>query len=202
MRSLASIALIATLILAVSWFAFQDAGPPRAPDPPSAVAQPAGPSAEPVLAESDAPQPQRAPATVTEVDPEGTSGAAADERPARPAETTFTLVGSLVRPDRHSVRVTHVVATLTDEAGLPRTFEGRDTDTIVFEKVPHGTFELRVDAATPVRVDNREVIWAGFVSADELGAHPLVPHVRAYLESSGSPESSRSLESSRSQSAT
>ena len=64
-------------------------------------------------------------------------------------------------------------------------------------KIDHAHFfELRIDPAMQVRVDNREVIWAEFISAGELAARPLVPHVRAYLEGS------RPLDSSRSQSAT
>lgn len=65
------------------------------------------------------------------------------------------------------------------------------------DKIDHAHFfELRMQARRPVRVDNREVVWAEFVSAGELKARPLLPHVLAYLERA------RSLEESRSQSAT
>ncbi len=61
------------------------------------------------------------------------------------------------------------------------------------DKIDHAHFfELSVESAIAVRVDNREVIWAEFISAGELEARPLVPHVRAYLEGSRSPDSSRS----------
>ena len=52
------------------------------------------------------------------------------------------------------------------------------------DKIDHAHFfELRVESAMPIRVDNREVVWADFISTGELEARPLVPHVRVYLES-------------------
>jgi 8-oxo-dGTP pyrophosphatase MutT (NUDIX family) len=43
-------------------------------------------------------------------------------------------------------------------------------------------FELQCTAAPAIAVDRREVIWAAFCPEDELATHPLVPHLRAYLE--------------------
>ena len=43
-------------------------------------------------------------------------------------------------------------------------------------------FELRLARDVPVRVDEREVVWAEFVPRGRLPERPLVPHVRGYLE--------------------
>ncbi len=43
-------------------------------------------------------------------------------------------------------------------------------------------FELHLEAEPDLAVDNREVVWAGFVPATELGRRSLVPHVRRYLD--------------------
>ena len=42
-------------------------------------------------------------------------------------------------------------------------------------------FEVALDREPVLRVDRREVVWAGFVAADELSSRPLSPHARAYL---------------------
>ncbi len=43
-------------------------------------------------------------------------------------------------------------------------------------------FELRLGDEPELTVDNREVVWAGFVPAGELSGRPLVPHLRRYLD--------------------
>jgi ADP-ribose pyrophosphatase YjhB (NUDIX family) len=49
-------------------------------------------------------------------------------------------------------------------------------------KIDHAQFfELRVEREPVLRIDNREVVWAGFVRTDELADRPLIPHLRAYL---------------------
>jgi ADP-ribose pyrophosphatase YjhB (NUDIX family) len=42
-------------------------------------------------------------------------------------------------------------------------------------------FELEVDDLPELRIDRREVVWAGFCPRDELDTRPLVRHVREYL---------------------
>jgi 8-oxo-dGTP diphosphatase len=42
-------------------------------------------------------------------------------------------------------------------------------------------FELHLESEPSMRVDNREVVWAGFVPRRELTTRPLVPHVQRYL---------------------
>jgi ADP-ribose pyrophosphatase YjhB (NUDIX family) len=36
-----------------------------------------------------------------------------------------------------------------------------------------------------ITIDNREVVWAGFLSTAEALQHNLCPHIRAYLENAG-----------------
>jgi 8-oxo-dGTP pyrophosphatase MutT (NUDIX family) len=45
-------------------------------------------------------------------------------------------------------------------------------------------YELRVDAPPALRVDRREVVWAGFVAPEEAIAQGLAEYVRLYLERS------------------
>jgi ADP-ribose pyrophosphatase YjhB (NUDIX family) len=42
-------------------------------------------------------------------------------------------------------------------------------------------WEAVVDAPPPVRVDGREVVWAGWKTPDEARALPLLPHLQLYL---------------------
>ena len=42
--------------------------------------------------------------------------------------------------------------------------------------------ELTVPDRPALRVDNREVVWAGFATPEDALALPLVPHLRLYLE--------------------
>nr|WP_264185605.1 NUDIX domain-containing protein [Roseicella aerolata] len=49
-------------------------------------------------------------------------------------------------------------------------------------------FELALDAPPPLRPDNREVVWAGFLDPAEALLDPgMPPHVRRYLEGRMSP---------------
>jgi len=42
-------------------------------------------------------------------------------------------------------------------------------------------WETRVETAPKARVDSREIVWAGWLTAAEAVKYPLLPHVRAYL---------------------
>jgi 8-oxo-dGTP diphosphatase len=42
-------------------------------------------------------------------------------------------------------------------------------------------WEAIVDAPPPIRVDGREVVWAGWKTPDEARALPLLPHIQHYL---------------------
>lgn len=44
-------------------------------------------------------------------------------------------------------------------------------------------FELRLDAPPALRIDNREIVAAGFMTRDAALVSPVSPFVRAYLES-------------------
>jgi ADP-ribose pyrophosphatase YjhB (NUDIX family) len=55
-----------------------------------------------------------------------------------------------------------------------RRFEHRE-DTIT-------VFETPVDVAPVVQVDRREIVWAGWATADEARTHVLLPHLREYLD--------------------
>jgi 8-oxo-dGTP diphosphatase len=46
-------------------------------------------------------------------------------------------------------------------------------------------WEAVVDAPPPVRVDGREVVWAGWKTPDEARALPLLPHIHRYLANRG-----------------
>ena len=41
--------------------------------------------------------------------------------------------------------------------------------------------EVELDERPTVQVDNREVVWAGFLSPQEILAKPIVPHLVQYL---------------------
>ena len=54
-------------------------------------------------------------------------------------------------------------------------------DSIYAEDHGH-VFELRLSAEPAVRIDRREVVWAGFLRPDEALARGVVPVARMYLE--------------------
>lgn len=43
-------------------------------------------------------------------------------------------------------------------------------------------YECEVEDAPPIQVDDREVVWAGFVSPEQARRMDIVPHLRDYLE--------------------
>lgn len=43
-------------------------------------------------------------------------------------------------------------------------------------------YEAELDAAPDLRIDQVEVVWAGFKTPDEARAMNIVPHLREYLE--------------------
>ena len=53
------------------------------------------------------------------------------------------------------------------------------TDTVVF-------FETHVTEPPQVIIDNREIIWAGFVTVDEALSRKLLPHLEQYLRNRNS----------------
>lgn len=60
-----------------------------------------------------------------------------------------------------------------------QTFESRaDTVTV---------FELRLTTRPALRIDGAEVVWAGWMPMHEARRQPLLPSVRAYLESVADP---------------
>lgn len=88
--------------------------------------------------------------------------------------------------DRGETPVAAAARELYEEVG----FAASETDLVFacevvvnFEnKLDHAHFfELQLESEPRVRVDNREVIWAGFVAAAELESRPLCQHVRKYL---------------------
>jgi 8-oxo-dGTP pyrophosphatase MutT (NUDIX family) len=42
--------------------------------------------------------------------------------------------------------------------------------------------EVEVDARPEIGIDHREVVWADFLSPEEILRRPIVPHLREYLE--------------------
>jgi 8-oxo-dGTP pyrophosphatase MutT (NUDIX family) len=53
-------------------------------------------------------------------------------------------------------------------------FEARDDEVTILE--------VQAESRPQFRVDNREIVWAGFKTRREALALPIVPHVREYLE--------------------
>jgi ADP-ribose pyrophosphatase YjhB (NUDIX family) len=101
----------------------------------------------------------------------------------RPA---YSLPGGFVRPGERVVD-TAMRETL-EEVGLgvrPEQLTVAWHGTCAFESREDTVtiFEARVDIRPFVRIDGREIVWAGWKSADEALAMPLLPHVRAYLQS-------------------
>ena len=78
------------------------------------------------------------------------------------------------REVREELAVELAPGILTEVWRGARRFEHRD-DTITI-------FAARVDRAPEVRIDHREIEWAGWVTRDEALARPLLPHVRDYLD--------------------
>lgn len=55
-----------------------------------------------------------------------------------------------------------------------RRFEHREDTITIFEVATHSEVGLRFD--------RREIVWAGWLTADEALGQSLLPHVRAYLD--------------------
>lgn len=51
--------------------------------------------------------------------------------------------------------------------------------------VEDSLFEVHLDAAQPLRVDQREIVWAGFLAPEEILAREVQRGVRLYLERVG-----------------
>jgi 8-oxo-dGTP diphosphatase len=98
--------------------------------------------------------------------------------------TQYTLPGGYVRPGESAAEA--AVRELMEEVNIRCASSS-------MEQVYSGEhpFEFRQDALTIVeaelpnrpvpRVDNREVVWAGFLSPSELLKLPIVPHLSEYL---------------------
>ncbi len=104
--------------------------------------------------------------------------------------TSYRPLGSLPGGfvGRHETPVAAAVRELGEELSLhvdagrlvfawrgTQTFESR-TDTVT-------VFELRLTERPPLRIDGAEVVWAAWMPVSAARRQPLLPHVRAYLES-------------------
>jgi ADP-ribose pyrophosphatase YjhB (NUDIX family) len=67
-----------------------------------------------------------------------------------------------------------------DEAALR--YVGEIVDQSIYAEDHGHVFELRCADEPSARVDRREVVWAGFLHAEEALAQGVVPVVRTYLE--------------------
>jgi len=88
--------------------------------------------------------------------------------------------------DRGETAVAAAVRELSEEVGIAaREEQLRFVCEVVVEfdfKHDHANFfELRLEAEPTVKIDNREVVWAGFVPESLLADRPLLPHVQEYL---------------------
>jgi 8-oxo-dGTP pyrophosphatase MutT (NUDIX family) len=106
--------------------------------------------------------------------------------------TQYTLPGGYVRPGETPAQagareLLEEVNIVCDPQSLELVYSGAHP------------FEFRQDALTIVEtemaerpvpeVDNREVIWAGFMSPEQLRRLPIVPHLAEYLTQREHPES-------------
>jgi 8-oxo-dGTP diphosphatase len=99
--------------------------------------------------------------------------------------TQFTLPGGYVKAHeseaaagaRELMEEVHVVC---DPARLHRVYAGEHP--FEFRRDALVILEAELDALPTARVDNREVVWAGFKTPAEVLALPIVPHLREYLE--------------------
>lgn len=97
----------------------------------------------------------------------------------------FSLPGGFAGPDEP--RAVAAARELREEVGMtldPRCLAPAWQGTIAFEfrRDAVTIFDACVDPAPSPVVDNREIVWADWVPRDEALRLPLLPHVRAYLE--------------------
>lgn len=79
---------------------------------------------------------------------------------------------------------------LFEEVGLdlePRAFRRHGLLAYDFDGrlIEDSLFEVHLDAARPLSVDQREIVWAGFLAPDEILAREMQRGVRLYLERVG-----------------
>ena len=97
----------------------------------------------------------------------------------------YTLPGGYVRPDETPEQ--GAARELREEVGVevsPSDLRLAYSQTKPYEnRRDHVTIcEVQLDHPIAFKVDNREVVWAGFRRPDEVLALPIVPHLREYLQ--------------------
>lgn len=97
----------------------------------------------------------------------------------------YTLPGGYIRDGETPVQA--AARELGEEVGIHIPPEGvRQAMSAIKEfenRHDHVTLcEVELDERPTVRVDNREVIWAGFLPPEAILAKPVVPHLVQYLE--------------------
>jgi 8-oxo-dGTP diphosphatase len=98
----------------------------------------------------------------------------------------YTLPGGFIKPGETAREA--AARELAEELQLfipPATLELGWTGSMRFESREDTVtiWELLFDAPPPVRVDGRELIWAGWKTPAEARSLSLLPHVREYLAS-------------------
>ncbi|MBL29397.1 MAG: NUDIX hydrolase [Rhodospirillaceae bacterium] len=93
--------------------------------------------------------------------------------------------GGLIEPNEEPIDA--AVRELREETGI----EIR-ADELTYAAVVHHVFEYRqdevhlyeihVDRPVEAEIDDREIVWTGYLTADECLRHPLFPALRGYLE--------------------
>jgi 8-oxo-dGTP pyrophosphatase MutT (NUDIX family) len=97
----------------------------------------------------------------------------------------YTLPGGYIRRSENALQA--AARELAEEVGVQvsesrlreayqgtHAFEDRDDEVTIVE--------LQLDDRPQFAVDRREVVWAGFKSAEEIEKLPIVPHLRDYLD--------------------
>lgn len=96
----------------------------------------------------------------------------------------YTLPGGYVHPGESAARagareLFEEVGIRCDPETLTPVYEGELP--FEFRQDALSILECEVGARPEPKVDNREVVWAGFKSPRELLAMPIVPHLREYV---------------------